>query len=67
MILETGIPDIERQELIHRIRESRASMPVVIFTAWEPGERAPLAMGADGQAQLFKLFGTEKLLQFVNC
>jgi CheY-like chemotaxis protein len=60
LILDISMPDINGLEVLHRIRESVPTMPVIMITAADARERALLAMEAGAQAYLLKPLDAEQ-------
>ncbi len=60
LILDINMPDIDGLEVLHRIRETDPTLPVIMITAAGARERALLAMEAGAQAYLLKPLDAEQ-------
>jgi DNA-binding response OmpR family regulator len=66
IVLDIGMPDMDGLEVLRRIREVRATLPVVMMTAAERRDRALLAMQGGAQAFLLKPFDAGRFKEVVE-
>jgi CheY-like chemotaxis protein len=66
MILDIGIPEIDGLEVLRRVRERDATLPIIMITASGAKERAIRAVNMGAQAYLLKPFDGDTLKDTVR-